>query len=345
MWLIGAALLTGLFSLCDLPEQGKSSVTPTTTTTIVAWRDLPATNVIASPPPLKIVPPIQIPAGAKPCTAGQLDAKVFGQLGAAGHMDSPVDLRNRGSNPCFVEGFADVTIVDVSGTVLAQAAGTEHRRTFFGDPPVVPILLLTGTPALVTAEGIAQQRPAGQAEFHVEWYDCRSPKPATMTIDLPDGGGRLTVDYAVNTPVSPACDAVNGGAPKLFLARGPFTPTGIVWPPQPVYLAFEATMSAPPKAKSGEALNFSVTVKNASPFDYVLDPCPDYLVELDWKIQIGRYQLNCTPVGHIAPSSSVTFEMRLKVPPSMFPGTYPLKWALADGRISGAVATATIEIT
>jgi hypothetical protein len=343
-WLIGATFLAGLSGLCQPPDLGKGSASPTPTVApVVAWRDLPATNVVPSPPPPKILPPIPIPAGAKACTAGQLEAKFFGFLGATGHTDSPVDLRNRSGNPCFVEGFPDVTILDSSGVLLAKAAGTDQRRTFFGDPPVVPILLLTDTPPLGSPSGMIQERPGGQAEVHIEWYDCRSPKTASMNIDLPRGGGRLSIDYAVDAPSSPGCGVPN--MPLSFLARGPFIPTGMFWPPQPVVLGFEATMSAPTMAKRGDPLNFSVTVKNASPVDYILDPCPDYLVELDWKNQIARYQLNCAPIGHIAPGSSVTFEMRLRVPLYMMPGSYPLKWALFDGRVGGAVASKTIEIT
>lgn len=347
-FLVAAVFLTGISGLCDPGNLGKGSASPSPEATPppVAWRDLPATHVVPSPPAPRLVPPIPIPAGAKACVAGQLEAKLFSQLGAAGHSDSPVDFRNRGETPCYLVGFPDITILDSSGKVLAQAAGAERRQTFFGNPPVVPILLLTGTPALVSAAGlIRDSRPPGQAEVHIEWYDCRAPAPATMTIDLPDNAGRLTIDYSVTAPASPTCDVPGSTAPIASLARGPFTPTGIVWPPQPVTLAFEATISAPATAKRGSTLTYFVRVANISAMDYLLDPCPDYVVYLGENKPLARYQLNCAPVGHIAPGRSVRFEMRLEVPLYMLGGSYQLEWTIFDGRISVGLAKAAIEIT
>ena len=344
-WLVGAAVLA-FGGLCNPPEQGKISVSPTAAPTVIAWRDLPATNVVPSPPPAKIVPPIPISAGAKACTAGQLEARLFSQIAAAGHTDSPVDFRNRSEVPCYLEGFPDITIFDASDNVVARAAGTDHRSTFFGDPPAVPILLLTGTPALVSPSGlIVDPPPQGQTEVHIEWYDCRAPLPARMAIELPNGGGRLTIQYAVTAPVSPTCDSSASSAPVSFLARGPFTPTGIIWPPPPVSLQFEATISAPATAKRGSIVKYLVRLKNKSPLNYVLDPCPDYVVFLEGASPVARCQLNCAPVGHIAPAGSVTFEMQLRVPLYMVSGQYELRWGLFDGRISGAGAASSIEIT
>jgi len=43
------------------------------------------------------------------------------------NVDMPVLLRNTGSADCVVEGFADVTVLDTHGAVLARAAGTAGR--------------------------------------------------------------------------------------------------------------------------------------------------------------------------------------------------------------------------
>ncbi len=342
IWWLAAAVLASFAAACtsETPWASVSSPTPS----FVGWRELPATNVIPSGPTPTPAPPIPIPAGAKACVAGQLEAKLFAQQGAAGHTDSQVDLRNRSGNPCYLEGFPDITILDAAGKVLAQAAGAGQRQTFFGDPPVVPILMETGTPALVSASGpITDRAPKGQAEVHIEWYDCRWPKPARMAIDLPDGGSRLTIDYAVTAPISPGCG--NAGAPTMFLARGPFTPTGIVWPPQPNFLALAVTLTAPATAKRGSTVTYFVRVANTSDMNYMLDPCPDYVVYLGETKPLARYQLNCAPVGHIAPGSSVIFDMRLTVPLNMVSGSYQFMWGIFDGRISSELAKAKIEVT
>jgi hypothetical protein len=327
---------------CDAPTVNRASVSPLPAPSYIAWRALPASNIVPSAPVPTPGPPIPIPAGTSECTAGQLEARLSGQLGAAGHVDSPVDFRNRGAAPCYLAGFPDITILDGSGKVIDQAAGDARRQTFFGDPPVVPILLETGTPDLTHSASVLA-RPKGQAEIHIEWHDCRSPQPARLRIDLPDGGGRLTVDYPVTAPVSPACGAP--AASVASLARGPFTPTGMVWPAQPKSLSLAVTLSAPPSIKRGSTLTYFVSVMNNSDMDYALNPCPDYLMYLGDTKPIARYQLNCGTVGHIAPGSVVTFEMRLRVPTEMVAGSYDLSWAIVDGRVLAPQAKSVIDIT
>jgi hypothetical protein len=230
--------------------------------------------------------------------------------------------------------------------VIAQAAGLGRRQTFFGDPPVVPILMETGTPALIAAPQLGQPaRPMGQAELHIEWYDCRAPAPARLAVDLPQGGGRLTVDYAVKAPYSPTCDSPAAGAPVAALARGPLIPTGGQWPPDPEYIAVDITMSVPGRVKRGSTLVYFVTLTNTSSTDYLLDPCPDYGEFLGGKKPFATYRLNCAPPGHIAPGSSIKFEMRFDLPSDLRPGSNELTWALYDDRLNVPVAHTTIEIT
>jgi len=141
-------------------------------------------------------------------------------------MDSPIGLRNRGSVRCSIEGYPDLSILDASGHVIAQVTGAGQYASFF-DSTVVSVELETDTPALPPNSGTFPLPPLrGQATLHVEWYDCRAPVAAWMTIDLPNSGGQLKVDYAVNAPISPTCDSpVAAGAPVAVLARGPFTPS------------------------------------------------------------------------------------------------------------------------
>jgi hypothetical protein len=164
-------------------------------------------------------------ASAPPCTADQIEAGLFGEFGYAGHMDTPIVFRNRGAAPCSVEGFPDLTILDSADHVIARAVGSEQRGTFFGEPPVVPVILETNTPALTTSQGIRHALPRGQTQVHVEWYDCRTPIASRMTIDLPNTSGRLGVDYAISAPSSGVCGNPSAAAPVSILGRGPFTPT------------------------------------------------------------------------------------------------------------------------
>jgi hypothetical protein len=141
-------------------------------------------------------------------------------------MDTPIVFRNRGAAPCSIEGFPDLTILDAAGHVVAQATGSAQRATFFGEPPAVPFVLEMDTPPLTTTQGIRKALPGGQALVHIEWYDCRATLAAQMTIDLPNGGGQLKIDYAINAPGSPICDSPAApGVPRAALGRGPFMPT------------------------------------------------------------------------------------------------------------------------
>ena len=75
---------------------------------------------------------------------------------------------------------------------------------------------------------------ASQAFVNVEWFVCRGATSSRMAIDLPSGGGRMTIPYAIKAPWNGVCDA--GGVPS-GLSRGQFNPTGIQWPPEPTYLS------------------------------------------------------------------------------------------------------------
>lgn len=81
-----------------------------------------------------------------------------------------------------------------------------------------------------------------------------------------------------------------------------------------------------------------VTIRNTSDVDYVLDPSPNYNEFLARKDVVASYRLNCAPVGHIAPRSAVTFEMRLTLPSWIDSGPNRLVWALGDGRLGPANA-------
>ena len=76
-------------------------------------------------------------------------------------------------------------------------------------------------------------------------------------------------------------------------------PTGVQWPPSPVYITTTVTINARDLIKRGSTLVYYVTVRNTSDIDYVLDPCPDYNEFLGKKDLYASYRLNCAPVGHI----------------------------------------------
>jgi len=310
------------------------------TPSFVPWLALPATGAFPQAPVPSPTSPVPVPAGTASCAAGQVEALVFSRGGGAGgHTDTPVILRNKSSAPCYVDGYPDITVLDRAGRVLAAATGALNRGTFFDGAPAVPVLLPPGGPPLPSP---GQELSRGQAFVNIEWFDCRRTTAATMSIDMPSAGGRLTIPYAVDAPWSALCDGNPATSPGL--TRGPFSPAGYTWPPGPVYLAVDIGISAPSSVKAGSALIYFVSVTNSSPTDYRLDPCPDYVEILGAKNAVANYQLNCGPVGSIAAGTKVKFQMRLDLPVGMPTGPTQLDWSLADGRLSLPFARAPVTV-
>ncbi len=265
-----------------------------------------------------------------------------GSAATGGNVDTPVALRNPGTATCYLEGYPDITILDAAGGSLARAIGSANRGTYFPEWPEGQVLMQPGTPPLLHAS-LAGQLSRGQALLNVQWWDCRRPTAARLSMELPNGGGNLTIPYSVRAPYYPTCDS--NVQPAGTVTRGAFGPAGYQWPPAPAYLNMDITISAPASVKHGSTLVYYVTVKNSSPMDYRLDPCPDYVEILGAKNAVADYQLNCAPIGHIAPGAKVKFEMRLTLPSSVPIGTDALMWALSDGRLAPPYATTSINVT
>lgn len=322
---------------CNATGHPGTSVTPSPA--FVAWNALPASHLIPQAPDPSPTPPVPIPAGTPECAASQLEAIAGTTSGATGHTDMPLVFRNRGSSPCFVVGYPDVAIADANGRVLAQASGTNGRGTFFDTDWVEPILLAPGTAFVPSHTNL----PQGQALVHVEWWDCGGATASRIDVTVPDGGGHIIAAYAIHAGYSPGCDG--GSLPKSGVLRGEFNPTGISWPPGPMYLPVSISIDAPQSVHHGSTLTYFVSIENLGTLDYRLAPCPDYFEIVGPKKGVAQFALNCSPVGAITPGRTVRFEMRLAVPPSYPPGPAQLHWALLDFRISPSSASTAITIT
>jgi hypothetical protein len=259
-------------------------------------------------------------------------------------VDMPLLFRNRSVADCFLEGYPDVTVVDADGNVLARSAGDKNRGTFFADGPVVAALARHGTAALPKAGAHVDAFGAlGQVYMNFSWYDCRQPHATQLRIDLPDNGGRFFVPFRVTGYVSAACRPDRSDFDDAF--RGPFSPSGVEWPPGPDYINMKVTIDAPIVAKPGTRVTYFVTITNAGNRDYVLDPCPDYSEGLNMKQLVATYQLNCAAVGKIAPGAKATFQMELDLPKEPLVDHNQLTWWLVDGRVDGASGYSPLRIS
>jgi hypothetical protein len=334
-WLL-VAIALGLVSVAAC----SGHTMPAASMDYVPWLALPESTVFPQAPSPSPTPPVPIPAATPACNGAQLQGAVMASSAATGHVNNPIVLRNTGSAACWLEGSADLRILDRTGQELAGVTGLGAGSTFFDDGPAVQVLLRPGTPPLPAPH---QPSIRGQAFMNIEWYDCHETRAATLSLYLPNGGGNLKVAFDVQAPVSPVCDS--GTMSPVGLNRGPFSPAGYTWPPAPTYLKVDITISAPASAKRGSTLVYFVTVKNADQVDYPLDPCPSYHELLAGKQAVAGYQLNCAPVRHIPAGASVKFEMRLNLPGTVAIGPNQLTWALADGRLAAPFGQTPIEIT
>jgi uncharacterized protein DUF4232 len=324
---------------------GGSPTATASATDYVPWLPLHTTGVYPLPPSPTPGPAVPIPTGTAVCHAAQLEAVAIGGYAASGgNVDSPVALRNGGSANCYLEGYPDITVLDAAGRSLAQALGSANRGTYFPEWPEGQVLMQPGTPPLPhpSFTGHMDSLSRGQGLLNMEWWDCGQPTAAKLSIDLPNGGGNLTIPYSARAPYYPTCDSYT--QPAGTVTRGAFGPAGYWWPPDPAYLKMDIAISAPPSVKHGSTLVYYVTVKNASDTDYLLSPCPDYTEILGAKVAVAGYQLNCAPVRRIAPGANVKFEMRLTIPSSGPIGPNDLMWALKDGRLALPFASTSINV-
>ena len=315
---------------------------PTPRGLVIPWAALPPTGAypqLASPSPLPNGP-IPVPPGTPACRADQLEGAPLTKEAAAGNIDMPVALRNRSGTACVLEGYADVTVVDGAGNVVAPISGPELRGTFFDQVPAVPVLMLVGTPPLPSA--VSAQPSRGQAVMNLTWYDCKLPQAARLWLALPNSGGRVVVPFPTKAVSSPACDGNPALAPQL--SRGPLTSVGFTTPRSPDFLMVQVTISAPAQVRRGTTLVSYVTLSNTDSRPYQLDPCPDFTEFLTAKQPVDRHQLNCGPVGSVAPGAQVTFEIHLDVPATVAPGPNKMEWALIDGRVAVPYADAPITV-
>ena len=300
----------------------------------VPWLPLAPAHQVVDP---AVSPPSPVPPGAPPCVASQLEGVGLAGGAAAGNVNMPLLIRNKGSAGCYLHGFVDVTVLDRREHVLAQAAGDVGRGTFFADGPLIDVWMPAGTPGLPrpfqTRDG-----SLGQALLNFSWYDCQYPLAATLVIGLA-GGGSFRMSYARQAAGNPSCQ--NDESTFNSIRRGPLSAAGTQWP----YWSVDLKMTMPVDARRGTRISYFVTFTNTSNQPFEMLPCADYTEAIYGKQFPESYQLNCEPVRPIAPGASATFEIRYDVPAAAEPGFRDFSWSLADGRLDAAVASGKLRIT
>ena len=217
----------------------------------VPWVALPAQHQYVDAPLASPVPPIPVPAGTRACQASQVEGVSLGSSAAAGNVNMPLLFRNRSDAACYLEGYPDASVLAATGKVLAAGSGTNGRGSYFNDGPVVQVLLQPGLPPL-PAPGPGYTPPLGDAFMNFSWYACTPQEANRLALDLPDAGGRLVIPFDMSAYYSAACDGSSNYPPTIF--RGPFSPTGVEWPPGYDYLSVTATIDGLTSVQLGKTL-------------------------------------------------------------------------------------------
>jgi hypothetical protein len=202
--------------------------------------------------------------------------------------------------------FPEVTLRDRLGGLLTLPAIGYGDDGYFPSRPNGGVSLEPGV-AIGAASSAASR---GQAVLKIEtWGAGRVPTPiASMDIMLPDGAGRLVERFS---PPWSGCQG-DGCLPPWIEISSFQLPDQPSPPPPPTQ--FAVSYHAPPQARLGTNLSYTVTLTNVSGHEITLEHCPGYSESLLGMASLERHLLNCGTVRTFRAAESHTFAMELLLP-------------------------------
>lgn len=248
-----------------------------------------------------------------------------GQLGyATGNTSVEVYLTSHSATTCWLDGYPAIAGVAAGGAVTPLRA----RHGSFPGSPGPSANIKPGQTAAIYISGGDDCALALDGEHQVY---------PELLIGLP-GGGTAGVhgtgfDAICGVWVSPfgvPADQPQGPAPSPLTAR----------------------ITAAPTARAGTDLVYLVTLTNPVAKPFSLRPCPSYAEFLGGLIGPGAanrylvkyYYLNCSTVHAIPAHGSVTYQMKLPLPPALPAGFYSkLDWQIQGGTGPAAATSLTVE--
>jgi hypothetical protein len=286
---------------------------------VVPWADRP-TAPYAEPGPRKFA------TDARPCQSSDLRMSPGRSGVGLGHTNVAIQFTNRSATACVLLGYPKVAGIPASGPSTPLAA---THGSYFGDPGP-PANIAPGQTAAVNVSGADACHAAqeGQHRFY-----------RRLRIGLPGGG-------SMDAPAAPF-DAICGVSVSQFgvPAGQPAVP-----PPSPL----TARITAAAAVRPGEDFTYTVTLTNPTATAYPLRPCPAY-EEYVYAITgpgkaaarddhvVKNYYLNCDTVHEISAHHSVTYQMRLQLPPGL-PTGVPAKFVWLLQGLAGPGTSAPLRI-
>lgn len=314
----------------DSASEGGPALAVAAVATAIPWSGATA------PPPRAATPtPTATPTagpGARTCTAADLDYRANSQGYTGGQIGGWLTVSNRSTSDCFVSGRPLVVFFDAAGTTYAP----DSRGADPGAGP--PVLVPAGTPPLGT-EGSWPGRASLQVGWAANSDICRPDivKTAGARLMFPDGSSLDIPEF-------------RGSSCKGQISTSTFKPVDV---PSPGVLrpSIDVTIDAPATTHAGDHLSYTISLTNKSNFSgWFNGTCPTFradfnaqAVRLTRARQLGTEMvLNCAGLDRIAPGQTISFEMRLDVPPDAAPGTYLIDWQVAFGSL--ALSAKKIEV-
>jgi hypothetical protein len=147
-----------------------------------------------------------VPADAQ-CRTSDLDIGIGQANGAAGTIMAPINLTNRSTRTCSLQGYFGLALLDASGRQVGPAP-TRDPNTFGASPP----------------PGLVVLAPGSSAWFYFHWSDVQNtpqPCPAAAQVELtaPNQYDHAliparTADGATIAPCSPGTTGLTRVLPK-----------------------------------------------------------------------------------------------------------------------------------
>ncbi len=263
---------------------------------------------------------------APPCTIDDLAIAPTAD-GAMGTVYGRVSVRNKGDQPCEVDGFPDVAFLDDTGTIVQS---TE------------PSLLAAsaGTDAVILERDSWAAAQLGAIASNV----CGGNQSSQFRLTI--GGRSAIVPFAVGGPIDQnSCDpSANHPAGPGALAVEAFAPVQPNTDQASPFDGLQVAIEAPATVRAGEVLHYDVVMTAPDTEQVLLDgTCPVYTHTLGTVT--GQLLLNCTSSDGvlIGVGESVRFHIDLPIPAGAAVGTTTLTWTPVEP--SGPAVTAKVAIT
>ena len=260
---------------------------------------------------------------APPCTIDNL-AVVPTSDGAMGTEYGVLSVRNKGNQPCQVEGAPDVALLDDAGNVVQST-----DPALLADTSAPPVVLEPDSWATSVLGPIASNVCGGNQSSQFR-----------LTIESKSA----VVPFAVGGPLDPnSCDPSQNTTDGT-LAVQPFAAVQPNTDGASPFDGLHVTLDAPANVRAGDVLRYDVVMTSPS-FEQSLDSstCPVYTETLGTATR--QFLLNCTSGNGvvIGIGESVRFHVELPIPADAAPGATTLTWNPIEP--TGAAVTATVTIT